>query len=159
MRRIRMGAAAAAIAAIALLSGCSEVNAFLHEQFPDQFGPNRGADGRVEAPVVAHSAHLTVGDCFDFTDAADRAEVRIVPCGLEHTFEVIGQGDITMQERYDANGDLQLAVATECAQPFEAFKAAAPEGSRPNQEFLITEREEGERTLTVYSCIAALTKL
>jgi len=148
---------AAAVLVAAALSGCSQINTFLHDTFPDQFGPERGADGQVASPVDAHATYLVKGDCFSFIDPDDRTEVTIIPCSQEHAFEVIGQGDVSLQEEKTLG--IQNAVSAKCAEPFEAFKAAAPAGSRPDQEFLITERKEGERTVTQYSCTASLTKL
>ncbi len=152
-----VAAIAAALLVAAALSGCSQINSFLHDTFPDQFGPERGTDGRVSEAVDAHANYLTTGDCFSFIDPSDRTEVTIEPCAQEHAFQVIGQGDVSLQDEKTLG--IQNAVSAKCAEPFEAFKAAAPAGSRPDQEFLITERKEGERTVTQYSCTASLTKL
>jgi len=54
---------------------------------------------------------------------------------------------------------LQTAISAKCADPFEAFKANAPVGTRPDQEFLVSEEKIGDRTVTEYICAAALTKL
>lgn len=149
--------ATAGILVAVALSGCSAVNGFLHDTFPDQFGPLRGDDGRVTTEVTAHSYYLEAGDCFDFPDPDVRTEVRIVSCDDEHTFEVIGQGEITLQE--ETTQGLQLTASTKCAEAFETFRANAPAGSRPDQEFLISEQEIDGRTVTEYVCAAALTKL
>ena len=148
---------ASALLVGASLAGCSAVDSFLHETFPDQFGPQRGSDGRVTAPTVAHSFYLEKGDCFNFPDPDVRTEVEIVPCADEHMFEAIGQGEVTLQEQKTVG--LQDAISAKCAEPFEAFKASAPVGTRPDQEFLVSEEKIGERTVTEYICAAALTKL
>jgi len=148
---------AAALLVGATLTGCSSVDSFLHETFPDQFGPQRGSDGRVAEPALAHSFYLEQGDCFSFPDDAVRTEVEIVPCADEHAFEAIGQGEVTLQEQKTLG--LQVAISGKCAEPFEAFKAAAPAGTRPDQEFLVSEEKVGDRTVTEYICAAALTKL
>lgn len=158
-RRRRSAAAIVAAAALAVaLSGCSQLNATLHESFPDFFGPERGSNGRVVAPVEAHATWLEVGDCFSFASDDTREEVLIVPCSADHVFEVIGAGDVSTAEVAQA-GSLQNAISAKCAEPFEAFKADAPEGSRPDQEFLVSERRDGDRVVTEFFCAAALTKL
>lgn len=158
MRFARLTAAAAGLLVVAAaLTGCAQINVFLHDTFPDQFGPLRGDDGRVSAAVDAHSSYLEQGDCFNFPDPDVRTEVRIVPCADEHHFEVIGQGVVSLQEQITPG--LQLAVSAKCAESFESFRANAPAGSRPDQEFLISEQRSGERTVTEYVCAAALTKL
>jgi len=139
------------------LTGCSAVDSFLHDTFPDQFGPQRGSDGRVTEPVLAHSFYLEQGDCFNFPDPDVRTEVEIVPCSLEHMFEAIGQGEVTLQEQKTQG--LQNAISAKCAEPFEVFKANAPAGTRPDQEFLVSEEKIGDRTVTEYICAASLTKL
>ena len=158
MRAARLTATAAALVLVAAaLTGCAQINGFLHDSFPDQFGPLRGDDGRVATAIEAHSYYLETGDCFDFPDPEVRTEVRLVPCADEHEFEVIGQGTITLQE--EKTQGLQVAASAKCAEPFEEFRANAPAGSRPDQEFLISEQKSGDRTVTEYVCAAALTKL
>ena len=139
------------------LAGCATVDSFLHETFPDQFGPKRGSSGQVTEPALAHSFYLEQGDCFSFPDNDVRTEVEIVPCTQEHAFEAIGQGEVTLQEQKTLG--MQTAISAKCAEPFEAFKAKAPAGTRPDQEFLVSEEKIGERTVTEYICAAALTKL
>jgi len=141
----------------ALLSGCSAINGFLHDTFPDQFGPERGADGRVASSVNAHSYYLEIGDCFSFPDPSNHNEVTIVPCSQDHLLQVIGQGELTLQE--ERTQGAQNAVSAKCADAFAAFKESAPAGSHPDQEFVITQAEEDGRTVTKYSCAASLTKL
>lgn len=148
---------AVAVFAGSALAGCATVDRFLHDTFPDQFGPQREANGRVSAPVHAHSFYLERGDCFNFPDEAVRTEVEIVPCTDEHAFEAIGQGEVTLQEQKTIG--LQAAISAKCAEPFERFKANAPVGTRPDQEFMVSEEKVGERTVTEYICAAALTKL
>jgi len=155
-RRAVIGAAAG-VAVLGALSGCSTINSFLHDTFPDQFGPQRDANGRVEAPVNAHSYYLEVGDCFSFPDPSDHNEVTIVPCAEDHLLQVIGQGELSLQEERTLGA--QNAVSAKCADPFAAFEQSAPAGSHPDQEFLITQAEVDGRTVTKYSCAASLVKL
>lgn len=139
------------------LTGCSAVDGFLHETFPDQFGPKRAADGRVTETAIAHSFYLEKGDCFNFPDPSVRTEVELVPCTHDHMFEAIGQGEVSLQEQKTIG--LQEAISSKCAEPFEAFRMNAPVGTRPDQEFLVSEEKIGDRTVTEYICAAALTKL
>lgn len=148
---------ASAIVVGATLTGCAGVDDFLHETFPEQFGPKRGTDGRVSEPAVAHSFYLERGDCFNFPDPDVRTEVEIVPCASEHAFEAIGQGEVSLQEEKTLG--LQNAISAKCAEPFAAYEASAPVGMRPNQEFLVSEEKVGDRTITEYICAAFLTPL
>ncbi|HWL59997.1 MAG TPA: hypothetical protein VNQ48_03830 [Microbacteriaceae bacterium] len=157
--------AAAAIAVILSLSGCTQLNTFLHEQFPDTFGPDRGASGSVTAPVAAHTKYLVVGDCFDFEfphaddpgETDDPTRVIIKPCTDDHIFEVIGQGEVDLVDEKTLG--LDVAISTQCADPFADWAAAAPEGVRTDQEFLVRQEKIGERTTKLYTCIAAQQKL
>ncbi len=151
------GTAVAGVALVLLLTGCSQVNTFLHSTFPDQFGPERGSDGRVEAQVAAHSYYLEIGDCFDFPDDSNHNEVTIIPCDQDHVFQVIGQGELTLEE-LTTLGD-QAAASADCADAFTAFKQNAPAGSHPDQEFVITQAQQDGKTVTKYSCAATLTRL
>lgn len=166
MRRTRAVMAVATAAAIILsLTGCAQLNTYLHEQFPDTFGPNRGAQGRVTEPVAAHTKYLELGDCFDFefphadnpgkTD--DPTRVIIKPCGDDHVFEVIGQGEVDLVDERTLG--LDVAISTQCAAPFEAWAERAPEGVRTDQEFLVRQEKIGERTTKLFTCIAAQQKL
>lgn len=80
-----------------------------------------------------------------------------MPCADDHAFEAISQGEITLQEQKTLG--LQAAISAKCAEPFETFKANAPDGTRPDQEFLVSEEKIGDRTVTEFICAAALTKL
>lgn len=136
-------AALAALVAVSL-SGCSLLGIG---------GPARDADGRVTEPADIRSTELTVGDCFSFIDGTDMAESTVVPCDLEHTYVVIGQGSLK-QADIDAAGSLQNAVSAACADTFEAFKAEAAEGTKPQQEFVVSTAEEDGEQVTRYSCVA-----
>ena len=166
MGPLRAALAAATAAALVIgLSGCAQIDSFLHEQFPDTFGPERGASGTVAAPVHAHAKYLVVGDCFDFESpdrdnpakTADPTRVLIKPCTLDHVFEVIGQGEVDLVGEQTLG--LEVAISTQCAEPFASWASAAPEGTRTDQEFLVRQEKVGERTTTLYTCIAAEQKL
>jgi len=164
LRRTALAVATAA-AIVAGLSGCSQLNTMLHEQFPDTFGPDRGENGVVTAPVAAHTKYLEVGDCFDFefphaddpAETDDPTRVIIKPCGDDHIFEVIGQGEVDLVDEQTLG--LDVAISTQCAEPFEVWSASAPEGVRTDQEFLVREEKIDERTKTLYTCVAAQQKL
>lgn len=131
------------LTATTLLAACSLLNP----------GPPRGADGRVTEPTLTTSRYLAVGDCFSFVDDADLSQVEVTPCSLKYTYVVIGQGTMTPDEA-DAAGGTQNAVSAACADAFTAFKEAAAEGVKPEQEFIVALREvDGEQVLA-YSCVA-----
>ncbi len=135
--------ASVAVAALALLAlaGCSLL------------GPSRDADGRVTEPADIRATALTVGDCFSFIDGTNMAEVTVTPCAQEHTYIVIGQGELTAAD-VDSAGGLQNAVSAACSDTFEAFKAAAAEGVKPQQEFVVSTAEVDGVEVTRYSCVA-----
>lgn len=165
--RLTRAALAAAVAAtlILSLSGCVQINTFLHEQFPDTFGPDRGETGTVSQPVAAHAKYLVLGDCFDYeTPDADNpattddpTRVIIKPCPIDHVFEVIGQGEVDLVDEKTLG--LDVAISANCAEPFEAWAAKAPKGVRTDQEFLVRQEKIDERTMKLYTCIAATQKL
>ena len=106
-----------------------------------------------EAIVVA-TTDLVTGDCFSFVDEYPEHErVNLAPCADEHGYIVIAQGSLTDQAIADAGG-LQNAVSANCNEPFTTFKAAAAEGSKPTQEFLVSVKTVDGETLTNYSCVA-----
>lgn len=161
-------AASAAIVATALvigLGGCAEVNSLLHEQFPDTFGPERDASGAVPDSVAAHAKYLTIGDCFDFefpradnpAKSDDPTRLILKPCAEPHVFEVIGQGQVDLVDEQTLG--LDVAISTQCAEPFAAWSAAQPDGTRTDQEFLVREEKIDNRTQKLYTCIAAQQKL
>ncbi len=141
---------AAALAAGLLLTaaGCSAL-------LPERFGPERGPDGRVTEPVEAAATWLVPGDCFDFVDDGDHARVTLTPCSGAHDWEVIAQGDLTLREEKETGP--QNAVSAKCEEPFAAFAERADGGARPWQQFLLSEAERENRTVTVYTCIATTT--
>lgn len=146
-RRIAQALAAASITVLAL-GGCSAL-------LPELYGPQRGADGRVTEAVEASATFLAVGDCFDFA-SDDLATVTIVPCTESADWTVIAQGDLTLREEKELG--TQLAVSGHCAEPFAAFETAAADDpdADPWQQFLLAEAERGERTVTVYTCVATV---
>lgn len=115
-------------------------------------GPARDADGRVTEPADIRSTALTVGDCFSFIDGTNMAEATVVPCDQEHTYLVIEQGSLVAAD-IDAAGGLQNAVSAACAETFEAFKAEAAEGTKPQQEFVVSTAEEDGVEVTRFSCV------
>jgi hypothetical protein len=143
-----VGALAAAAALIATLAGCSAL-------LPEVYGPERGSDGQVLEASDAAATFLVVGDCFGFTTDGDLSRVTIVPCSQDHDWQVIEQGDLTLREEREIG--TQNAVSAKCAEPFTAFEAAAGDGTRPWQQFLLSEAERENRTVTVFTCVATAT--
>lgn len=140
----RMAVAALALAVASLLSSCS-----LFES-----GPPRDDDGQVTEAVVVPTADLLTGDCFSFLEEYPQHErVNLVPCADEHGYIVIAEGALTDDYIEDAGG-LQSAVSAECHEPFEVFKAAAVEGAKPVQEFLVSEETVDGEKVTNFSCVA-----
>lgn len=115
------------------------------------FGPARDADGRVTETTQINSSLLEVGDCFTLIDGTSMATVT--PCDLEHTLIVFDDGELDATT-IAAAGGLQNAVNAACDGPFAEFKAAAADGVKPEQQFLVSEFERDGATLTKYSCVA-----
>lgn len=130
------------VATIATLAGCTAL-----------FGPPRDADGRVTETTTIRSTTLLEGDCFSFVEGTDLAEVDVTPCAQPHTYIVIGQGELT-DAQISADGGLQNAVSASCAEDFAAFKEAAAEGVRPEQEFIVSTTERDGESITLYLCVA-----
>lgn len=116
-------------------------------------GPPRGDDGRVTEATVIPSTQLLDGDCFSFVEGSDHNKATVMPCADDHQYIVIGQGELSTAE-IDKAGGLQNAVSAACKDSFEAFKAAAAEGVRPEQEFIVSQVEKDGETLSAYSCVA-----
>lgn len=125
-----------------LLSGCAGL-----------LGPARDADGRVTDTTEINSTDLVNGDCFSFVDGTSNGRALVTPCASTHTHIVIGSGDLTAAG-IDEAGSLQNAVSSSCAEGFEAYKAAAAEGSKPSQEFVVAEVERDGKQVTTYLCVA-----
>lgn len=134
-------ALAALVASGSLLAGCS------------LFGPARDADGRVTDTSVIGSTDLLVGDCFSFVEGSENSEAEVTPCENEHSYIVIGEGTLSASA-VDEAGSLQNAVSVACADPFTEFKAAATDGSKPEQEFIVSTRQEDGKEVTTYHCVA-----
>ncbi len=117
-------------------------------------GPPRDDQGRVTEAIDVPTTDLLTDDCFSFVEEYPNHErVNLVPCADEHGYIVIAQGALTDQN-IDEAGGLQNAVSASCSEPFTIFKAAAVEGSKPTQEFLVTEDTVDGEKLTNYSCVA-----
>jgi hypothetical protein len=117
-------------------------------------GPQRGDDGQVTESLVVPTTDLLTGDCFSFVEEYPNHErVNLVPCADEHGYIVLAEGALTDAFIAEAGG-IQNAVSAECAEPFEVFKAAAVEGAKPTQEFLVSEETLDGEKLTNYSCVA-----
>jgi len=138
---------ALAVGALAL-TGCSAL-------LPEVYGPARGDDGQVVEVSEAAATFLQREDCFAFTTEGDLSRVTISPCSQPHDWVVIEQGDLTLREEKETG--IQNAVSAKCAEAFAAFEAAAPEGSDPWQQFLLSEAERDHRTVTVFTCVATVT--
>ena len=132
-----------ALAALSVLAGCSLFDA----------GPPRDDTGAITAAKTVPVPTLRVDDCFSFRADGTLDTVDAVPCSAEHTHIVIGKGAYTEQAIADGGG-LQNAVSAGCSDSFEAFKAAAAEGTKPTQEFLVAEITEDDEELTGYWCVA-----
>jgi hypothetical protein len=144
-RNRSVAAALVLVASAAALTSCSLFG---------PTGPPRGEDGQVTESAVVPTTELLTGDCFSFVDEYPNHErVDLVPCADEHGYIVIAQGELTASAIDDAGG-LQNAVSANCSEPFATFKAAAAEGTKPTQEFLVTESTVEGSTLTNYSCVA-----
>ena len=130
------------VATVAALAGCTAL-----------FGPLRDADGRVTETTTIRSTTLLEGDCFSFVDGTDLAEVDVTPCDQPHSYIVIGQGELT-DAQISADDGLQNAVSASCAEDFAAFKEAAAEGVRPEQEFIVSTTERDGESITLYLCVA-----
>ncbi len=134
--------AVAAVATITALAGCAAL-----------FGPARDADGRVTESSEIKATALLTGDCFSFLDDADLSQVMVTPCAEEHTYIVLDQGELDAATVESAGG-VQNAVSAACSPSFKEFKAAAADGVKPEQEFIVTTEDRDGKEVTVYSCLS-----
>jgi hypothetical protein len=141
-RPARTTAAIAIVAAALALTACSTL-----------FGPPRDADGRVTETTEVGSTTLLVGDCFSFVEGTNLSKSSVTPCSEPHTHIVIGLGDLTTK-KIDEAGGLQNAVSASCAEVFAIFKEAAAEGTKPEQEFIVSTSVEDDVETTHYKCVA-----
>ena len=116
-------------------------------------GPERDTNGQVLETTVIGSTRLLVGDCFSFVDGTNLADASVTPCTEEYDYIVIGSGGIN-DVFIAVAGGLQNAVSTSCSENFETFKAAAAEGVRPEQEFIVWTGVEEGQSVTNYLCVA-----
>jgi hypothetical protein len=138
----RTAAAAVVLISALALTACSTL-----------FGPPRDEQGRVTETTEVGSTTLLVGDCFSFVDGTNLAKSSLTPCSEPHTHIVIGLGDLTTK-KIDEAGGLQNAVSASCAEVFATFKEAAVEGTKPEQEFIVSTSVEDEVETTHYKCVA-----
>ncbi len=151
-----VAAAATALLAVTMLSGCGMIQLLLHQTFPEQFGPFRGDDGQVSADTDASVKYLQLDDCFDFPDEPDESRVTLKPCTEDHTFRVIATGTIGIEQQQTLG--LQLAITQECQKPFDDWSATMPADKRKDYKSLVRDADDGT-LVEVYTCIAALQKL
>jgi hypothetical protein len=144
---VRGAGAAILLASAALLSGCTLLDS-LYDQ-----GPPRDAAGQVTETKVVPATTLHDGDCFSFLDDGSLVNVTAIPCADDHTYLVIGQGELTTTA-VDAAGGLQNAVSAACAADFEIFKTSTAEGAKPELEFLVANLEHDGVSWSAYSCVA-----
>ena len=145
---LRAHSAAAVLVTVATMAALTPCSLF------GPSGPPRGDDGQVTEASVEPTTELLTGDCFSYVEEYPNHErINLVPCTDEHGYIVIGQGELTTSQ-IDEAGGIQNAVSSSCSEPFEIFKAAAVEGVKPRQEFLVTEATVDGATITSYSCVA-----
>ena len=121
-------------------------------------GPSRDSNGRVTATSEVDSPTLLVGDCFTFVDGTSNARATVTPCAKDHAHIVIGSGTLGTSE-IDKDGGVQNAVSTACSTDFDAFKAAAPTGSKPEQRFVVSTADKNGKQVTLYLCVATDTPI
>ena len=121
-------------------------------------GPSRDSNGRVTATSEVDSPTLLVGDCFTFVDGTSNARATVTPCAKGHAYIVIGSGTLGTSE-IDKDGGVQNAVSTACSTDFDAFKAAAPAGSKPEQQFVVSTADKNGKQVTLYLCVATDTPI
>lgn len=117
------------------------------------FGPDRDENGRVTTPTEIDSTTLLRGDCFSFVDGTELARATVTPCLRPHTYLVIGAGTLGTSE-VDKAGGLQNAVSAACTPSFEAYKNRAPDGAKPEQQFIVSPQETDGKQFTLYLCVA-----
>ncbi|CAN5239959.1 hypothetical protein BH11ACT4_BH11ACT4_14700 [soil metagenome] len=143
----RVGLTALTIFALAALSGCSLLGLG---------GPARDSSGRVTGASEIDSTTLLRGDCFSFVDGTNLARADVMPCSDPHDYIVIGDGTLSADE-VEKGGGMQNAVSASCAPNFDAFKKRAPEGSKPEQQFIVSPQEKDGKQFTLYLCVATNT--
>jgi hypothetical protein len=129
------------------LSGCSVFEALYDE------GPPRDDSGNITETKEVPATTLRVDDCFSFLDDGSLENVTAIPCANEHTYIVIGQGELTASD-VDAAGGMQNAVSAACAESFDTFKASVAEGAKPQLQFLVANLEHDGESWSAYSCVA-----
>jgi hypothetical protein len=81
-------------------------------------------------------AALAVGDCFDEPPSATELDtVPLLACDEPHRYEVIGA--VLLPDDLVPGDDLEAAAIEACAEPFERYVGAAPEGSTLRRAALV----------------------
>ncbi len=128
--------------ATALLSGCG----FLE--------PTRNAEGGITKPTTMPTIDAWVGDCFNFVENSNFAYVRVVPCGEEHGYIVMGRGSFTPAKLEKAGGR-DAAVSAACDEIYDEFITAVEGRGKPEKQSIVATREKKNVLITHYSCVAA----
>lgn len=140
-RTFHAAAAASAVAAAVLLSGCSG----------DDGEPQRDASGNVtETADAADVFDVRVGDCLgDFGDSQQVEDVAVVPCDGEHAQEVYATGQVPDGD-LPGDDDLQAQAVELCTTEFQTYIGLAYEESALDFTWLQPTAEswdQGDREL------------
>lgn len=107
----RGSTAAACVAALALVTGCS---------FFVSTGPERDADGAVTAEAETDASSIRVGDCIDDPGSKSVSDITVLPCDEPHVFEAFASTDMPDGD-YPGGGAATTAASDFCAKEFTAF--------------------------------------
>lgn len=136
-------ASAALVTLAGVLTGCSLFG-----------GLERDDAGQVLESAEIKSTELLTGDCFSYIgDGGDLSKVTITPCADDHTYIVLAQGNLSVDD-VSAAGGLQNAVSAACTETFTAFKEGLAEGLKTKQEFLVSNKTVDGAEVSAYSCVA-----
>ncbi|MEO9254574.1 MAG: hypothetical protein ABI305_03475, partial [Tepidiformaceae bacterium] len=135
----------ALLVGITALAGCTAI-----------FGPNRDSSGRVTETTEIDSTTLLRGDCFSFVDGTNNSRANVTPCAKPHTYLVIGGGTLSTAD-ISKDGGTQDAVSAACSDGFEAYKKRLPDGTKTDEQFVVSPQEKDGKTVTLYLCVASTT--
>lgn len=107
----RGNTAAASVAALALVTGCS---------FFGSTGPERDADGAVTAEAETDTSSIRVGDCINDPGTQSVSDITVLPCDEPHVFEAFAGTDMPDGE-YPGDGAATTAASDFCAKEFTEF--------------------------------------